>query len=111
MAALLEQGDRKGTFRRKSDCDTHTHIYIYRERGRGRQGERERDGQRATAASNTAFATDPAEEETRGLAQALGESAREKEQEERESLPKDAEPGAEPYWQLPSTGQLHRQRF
>ena len=86
MAALLEQGDRKGTFRRKSECDIYIYIYIYifRERGRGRQGERERDGQRATAASNTAFATDPAEEETRGLAQALGESAREKEQEERE---------------------------
>ena len=27
------------------------------------------------------------------------------------ALPKDAEPGAEPYWQLPSTGQLHRRRF
>ena len=27
------------------------------------------------------------------------------------ALPKDAEPGAEPHWQLPSTGQLHRRRF
>ena len=40
MAALLEQGDRKGTFRRKSECDIY--IYIYLEREREGEGDRER---------------------------------------------------------------------
>ena len=41
MAALLEQGDWKGTFRRQSECDIYIYIYLERERERetGREGE------------------------------------------------------------------------
>ena len=44
MAALLEQGDWKGTFRRQSECDIYIYIYIFRER----EGEGDRERGRGT---------------------------------------------------------------